>query len=88
MPNRIPKPDYAADGKPRSELALRGRSSAKQLSKAEQEGVRKVCRLAREVLDIAAAALQPGVTTDRIDEIVHEECLKRDVSICHRPIIH
>jgi methionyl aminopeptidase len=44
------------------------------------EGMRKVCRLAREVLDTAAAALKPGVTTDYIDEVVHKACLERDVS--------
>jgi methionyl aminopeptidase len=42
--------------------------------------MRKVCRLAREVLDIAAAAVKPGVTTDYLDEIVHKACLERDVS--------
>lgn len=42
--------------------------------------MRKVCRLAREVLDIAAAAIKPGVTTDYIDEIVHKACIERDVS--------
>lgn len=41
--------------------------------------MRKVCRLAREVLDIAAAAIKPGVTTDYIDEIVHKACIERDV---------
>lgn len=30
------------------------------------------------MLDIAAAAIKPGVTTLEIDEIVHNECLKRD----------
>lgn len=35
--------------------------------------------MAREVLDIAAAAAVPGVTTDYIDEIVHKACLERDV---------
>ena len=42
--------------------------------------MRKVCRLAREVLDAAARELKPGVTTDYIDEVVHRECIKRDVS--------
>lgn len=42
--------------------------------------MRKVCRLAREVLDIAAREAKPGVTTDHIDKIVHEACLQRDVS--------
>lgn len=41
--------------------------------------MRKVCRLAREVLDIAAREVKPGVTTDYIDEVVHRECIKRDV---------
>ena len=42
--------------------------------------MRKVCRLAREVLDIAAAELKPGVTTDHIDEVVHKACIERNVS--------
>lgn len=42
--------------------------------------MRKVCRLAREVLDIAARAVKPGVTTDYIDEVVHKACVERDVS--------
>ena len=41
--------------------------------------MRKACRLAREVLDIAAAAVKPGVTTDYIDEVVHKATLERDV---------
>lgn len=41
--------------------------------------MRVVCRLAREVLDIAARALKPGVTTDYIDEVVHKACVERDV---------
>ena len=41
--------------------------------------MRKVCRLAREVLDTAAAAVKPGVTTDQIDEIVHYACIERNV---------
>lgn len=45
--------------------------------------MRKVCRLAREVLDIAAAAIKPGVTTDYIDEIVHKACIERDVYLTH-----
>ncbi|CAE6424589.1 unnamed protein product [Rhizoctonia solani] len=44
-------------------------------------GVQGKCRdsedLAREVLDIAAAAVRPGITTDEIDAIVHEETIKR-----------
>ncbi len=56
------------------------RKTIKLLNKDEIKGMRKVCRLAREVLDIAAAALKPGITTDQIDEIVHKACVERDVS--------
>jgi methionyl aminopeptidase len=41
--------------------------------------MRKSCRLAREILDIAAAAAKPGVTTDEIDKIVHDACIERNV---------
>eukprot|EP00979_Chaetoceros_neogracilis_P006226 scaffold1248_cov221-Chaetoceros_neogracile.AAC.8 len=39
--------------------------------------MRAAGRVAREVLDIAGAAIKPGVTTDEIDSIVHKESLKR-----------
>lgn len=42
--------------------------------------MRKVCRLAREVLDIVAAEVKPGVTTDYLDEICHKACVEREVS--------
>ena len=45
--------------------------------------MRTVCRLAREVLDIAARAVKPGVTTDYIDEIVHNACVEREVQFFH-----
>lgn len=56
-----------------------GKHNVKVLDAKEQEGMRKVCRLAREVLDLAAAAVKPGVTTDAIDEIVHKACVARNV---------
>ena len=36
------------------------------------------CRLGREVLDEAAAAVDVGVTTDEIDRVVHEATVDRD----------
>ena len=61
-----------------------GRNKIKILTKEEQEGMRKVCRLAREVLDIAAHEAKPGVTTDYIDKVVHDACIERNV--CWRNI--
>jgi methionyl aminopeptidase len=79
VPASIKHPDYAFDGVPRSEQTLRGRTKIDILDKVGQEGMRKVCRLGREVLDIAAAAIRPGITTDYIDEIVHKACMERNV---------
>ncbi|UPX13849.1 Methionyl aminopeptidase [Ascochyta rabiei] len=83
-------PDYSKDGIPRSEQVFVNRNKIAILTKEEQDGMRKVCRLAREVLDIAAAAAKPGVTTDYIDEIVHNACMERDsypspLNYCHFP---
>lgn len=83
-------PDYAKDGIPRSEQVFVNRNKIAVLNKEEQEGMRTVCRLAREVLDIAARAAKPGVTTDYIDEIVHKACMERQsypspLNYCHFP---
>jgi len=83
-------PDYSKDGIPRSEQVFVNRNKIAILTKEEQDGMRKVCRLAREVLDVAAAAAKPGVTTDYIDEIVHNACMERDsypspLNYCHFP---
>jgi len=79
VPKSIPHPDYAKDGFPRSEQKFVGRHNITILNAKEQEGMRKVCRLAREVLDIAARELRPGVTTDYIDQVVHKACVERNV---------
>ncbi|GAA6037045.1 hypothetical protein JCM8097_005523 [Rhodosporidiobolus ruineniae] len=92
VPKHIKRPDYADHKEGSSALESyeyrqikNGRikqGTGKQLSMVEQEGMRKVCKsepqLAREVLDIAAAAVRPGITTLELDEIVHTECMKRD----------
>ncbi|EAA30034.1 methionine aminopeptidase 1 [Neurospora crassa] len=76
VPKSIPHPDYAESGIPGGG---RTRSNKiEQLDEKGREGMRKVCRLAREVLDIAAAAIRPGITTDDLDKIVHEACIERN----------
>lgn len=85
IPKTIPHPDYAADGIPKAGRSIVNRNKVELLDKKAQDAMRKVCRLAREVLDIAAAALRPGITTDEIDRIVHEECIKRNVSSVKDP---
>lgn len=80
VPKDILKPDYAVTGIPRSEMDVRNKAATTipVLTRAEQESMREACRLAREVLDIAGAAIKEGVTGHEIDGIVHEETLKRN----------
>ncbi|KAI0798064.1 methionine aminopeptidase [Abortiporus biennis] len=77
VPEHIPRPDYAETGIPTSENRKAGQPP-KILTPEEIEKMRTVCRLAREVLDIAASHIKPGVTTDYLDEIVHNACIERN----------
>ncbi|KAJ1966409.1 Methionine aminopeptidase 1 [Dipsacomyces acuminosporus] len=78
VPSDIPRPDYAdaPGGASRMEQSY-GNAQINVLTADEIEVMRRVCRLGREVLDIAAAALRVGVTTDEIDRIVHEATIER-----------
>lgn len=79
IPSKIPHPDYASDGNPVSEERFnRTSTSFRVLDSAAIAGMRKVCRLAREVLDIAIKAARVGVTTEYIDRLVHDACIDRD----------
>ncbi|KAI9767130.1 MAG: Methionine aminopeptidase 1 [Geoglossum simile] len=78
VPKSISWPDYARSGIPESERVPAKRNKISVLDEREQEAMRKVCRLAREVLDIAAREVKPGVTTDWIDKVVHRACIERD----------
>ena len=74
------QPDYAVTGIPKSELAERGSNIVPVWSSPEDiENMRRAGEIAREVTDIAAAALRPGVTAEAIDKIVHAACLERGV---------
>jgi methionyl aminopeptidase len=39
--------------------------------------MRAACKLAAEVLEYAGTLVQPGVTTDAIDQAVHDMCVSR-----------
>ncbi|KAH9818619.1 peptidase M24, structural domain-containing protein [Melampsora americana] len=81
VPDHILLPDYAGDlqtGSSPSEQAVAGHRLGKPLKPEEIEGMRKVCKLAREVLDLAASHVKPGITTLELDKIVHDACVERD----------
>jgi methionyl aminopeptidase len=76
VPKSIPHPDYAETGYPKSERYV-NRNKFDILDAKGQDAMRKVCRLGREVLDITAAEIRPGVTTDYLDEICHKASVER-----------
>ncbi|CED83990.1 methionine aminopeptidase [Phaffia rhodozyma] len=91
VPAHIPRPDYVdhpeGESMKEAEEGMREASmmrrpsrlyAAKVHTPEEIAGMREVCKLGRKVLNIAAAAIKPGITTDELDAIVHAECLKRD----------
>ncbi|XP_062852104.1 methionine aminopeptidase 1 isoform X2 [Trichomycterus rosablanca] len=87
VPGTIQRPDYADHqldkvgllaGMSETEQTLKGTSQIKILTPEETEGMRTVCKLAREVLDIAAMMVKPGVTTEEIDHAVHLACVARN----------
>jgi hypothetical protein len=72
----IIKPDYATTGIPRHGASnllpwIIPVKSPLEISKMRVSG-----RMAREILDLAGRAVAPGVTTDEIDALVHEEIIK------------
>ncbi|KAI5861221.1 methionine aminopeptidase 1 [Durotheca rogersii] len=77
VPKSIAQPDYADTGIPKSEQRL-NRNKIDILDAKGQEGMRRACRLAREVLDLVAAELKPGITTDYLDEVCHRACVERN----------
>ncbi|GAC1440502.1 MAG: type I methionyl aminopeptidase [Mycobacteriales bacterium] len=73
VPAEIVRPSYALDshGRPRD------RDSARPKDQETIELMRIAGRAAAEVLQVVGAAVRPGVTTDELDAIAHEECIKR-----------
>lgn len=73
----IVKPDYWQTGTPRSGSKKPLLPWMIEVKTAEEiVKMREAGRLARHVLDTAGRAVAPGVTTDYIDSLVHEEIIK------------
>jgi len=81
VPEHIPRPDYAdhPQGQSISEIQDKTTNNTiKVYTDKELEGVRNACRIGREVLDAAGAAVAVGVTCDELDRIVHEATVARN----------
>jgi methionyl aminopeptidase len=71
VPEYIGRPEYAESGTPPP-----GKLSCKKVSAEQIDRMRKVCRIAREVLDTVLTHVRPGITTDELDRIAHERTLE------------
>jgi methionyl aminopeptidase len=69
VPPHIARPDYAATGRPRAQ----GRDVK---TPDELARLRRACRAAARVLRVAGEAVRPGITTDALDEIAHQETVR------------
>jgi methionyl aminopeptidase len=71
VPANIPRPHYAETGVPvrRAEPHVRPPDVI--------ERMRRAGRAAADVLRTVGAAIAPGVTTDELDALCHEECIRR-----------
>ncbi|KAI1770167.1 methionine aminopeptidase 1 [Hypoxylon cercidicola] len=77
VPKSIMRPDYAETAVPKRRPVLNS-TKVDILDTEGQEAMRKVSRLAREVLDIVASEIRPGITTDYLDEVCHQACIERN----------
>ncbi|KAI5017456.1 hypothetical protein ZWY2020_042344 [Hordeum vulgare] len=77
VPDGIEKPDWALDGIPKIEPDSDLQKRVEIKTPEQIERMRETCRIAREVLDAGARIIKPGVTTDEIDRVIHEETIAR-----------
>ncbi len=70
VPAAIPRPDYAQGRR----LPAPGGRDVK--TAGELERLRRACRAAARVLRVAGESVRPGITTDALDELAHEETLR------------
>ena len=71
VPAHIPRPPYAETGVP----VRRAESHVRTPEVIER--MRVAGRAAAEILQTVGAAVAPGVTTDELDALCHDECIKR-----------
>ena len=70
VPEHIVRPDYAETGKP-------GQHNFPEIKDAARiERMRRSCRLAAQVLAKTASFIRPGISTDELDAICHEETIR------------
>jgi methionyl aminopeptidase len=72
VPAEIPRPHYADTG---GSSVRSGQTPVRSPEVIDR--MRRAGRAAGEILQLVGAAVAPGVTTDELDALCHEECIKR-----------
>jgi len=78
VPSHIQAPAYVATGKDVAEAKARGSTTIEVKTPQQIEILREAGKLGKQVLDIGAKMIKPGVTTDEIDRVVHEAIIERN----------
>lgn len=80
VPDSIMKPDYALDpeGVSQCEESVATSKEIPVYTEEDIEQMRIAGKIGRLVLDTAHKAVAVGVTTDELDQIVHETCIEND----------
>jgi methionyl aminopeptidase len=69
VPAAIARPEYAVSGRPRA--------GGKDMKTADELArLRRACRAAAQVLRVGGAAVCPGITTDALDDLCHQETIR------------
>ena len=78
VPEHIPKPPYLNPGYFLKRLVF-GKLKEIDIKNEEQiEGMRNACALAKQILQHTESYAKPGVTTDEIDQVVHDMCIQNN----------
>ncbi|HYO55982.1 type I methionyl aminopeptidase [Archangium sp.] len=72
VPPHVPRPDYAVSGRPGRLLPPSEVKSPDVIAR-----MRRACKAAAEVMNATASHVRPGITTDELDAIAHEEYIRR-----------
>ena len=68
-----PRPDYAISGVPKSELHQNKTNNIPKVTKPEDiQDLKEACLIARQALDLGHKNVRVGITTNEINEIVHD----------------
>lgn len=70
VPDNIPRPSYASSGVPDN------RPIDENMQGERLDRMRRACKGAAQVLRLIGSAVRPGITTDELDAMAHEEYIR------------